>query len=150
MDLVENINIRLLNESEIDALHALRQEVLRKPLGMDLFQEDLSAETEQIKIGALLNNQLIACLMLKVSNDSAKLRQMAVKPEFQGMGIGQAVVKFAEKYCLDNTILKIELHSRENALGFYEGMDYEIIGDEFLEVGLPHYKMIKVLRNNTN
>jgi predicted GNAT family N-acyltransferase len=142
---LENITVRILNETELEHLYALRQEVLRKPLGMDLYNEDLKSEKEQIKIGAFHNQELIGCVMLKISDDCAKLRQMAIKADFQGVGIGKDIVLFAEQYCLDHHISKIELHSRKNAIGFYKRLKYVAIDEEFLEVGLPHFKMQKVL-----
>jgi predicted GNAT family N-acyltransferase len=39
----------------------------------------------------------------------------------------------------------IELHARANAVNFYAKYAYRIVGDEFEEVGIPHFKMIKRL-----
>jgi predicted GNAT family N-acyltransferase len=37
------------------------------------------------------------------------------------------------------------MHARKTAMGFYEKLGYEKIGDEFTEVTIPHYKMEKRL-----
>jgi hypothetical protein len=37
------------------------------------------------------------------------------------------------------------MHARKTAVGFYEKQGYEILGDEFLEVSVPHYEMRKKL-----
>ena len=37
------------------------------------------------------------------------------------------------------------MHARANAVGFYEKMGYKVIGDEFIEVTIPHYVMEKRL-----
>jgi predicted GNAT family N-acyltransferase len=37
------------------------------------------------------------------------------------------------------------LHARASAVGFYEALGYAIAGDEFLDVTVPHFKMIKVI-----
>jgi hypothetical protein len=39
----------------------LRNEVLRKPLGMNLYDQDLSAEKEYIRIAAFINGKLAGC-----------------------------------------------------------------------------------------
>ncbi len=38
---------------------------------------------------------------------------------------------------------KITLHARKNAVPFYLALGYKIIGEEFEEVGLPHFEMEK-------
>jgi predicted GNAT family N-acyltransferase len=37
------------------------------------------------------------------------------------------------------------MHARKSAVGFYEKLGYEIEGDEFEEVTIPHYEMQKTL-----
>lgn len=37
------------------------------------------------------------------------------------------------------------LHARDVAKGFYRSMQYRVVGDEFTEVGIPHYHMEKEL-----
>jgi len=40
---------------------------------------------------------------------------------------------------------RIELNARQVALAFYLSQDYDQIGESFLEIGIPHFKMIKKL-----
>jgi predicted GNAT family N-acyltransferase len=124
----------------------LRNEVLRKPIGLNLMDEDLSEdETQQIFI-AKNENKIIACLMLKKNgSQKIKLRQMAVDKEFQYKGIGAKLVKIAEQFCLQNNYGEIELHARHNAILFYKKLGYEISSNEFEEVGMPHFKMSKTI-----
>jgi predicted GNAT family N-acyltransferase len=37
------------------------------------------------------------------------------------------------------------MHARKNAVGFYEKMGYQVTGDEFTELTIPHYIMEKQL-----
>jgi predicted GNAT family N-acyltransferase len=37
------------------------------------------------------------------------------------------------------------MNARKNALGFYDKLGYKVVGDEFLEVTLPHFTMEKEL-----
>ena len=43
----------------------LRQEVLRKPLNMNLFDEDLSSEKDQLIFVANFEDRVVGCCMLK-------------------------------------------------------------------------------------
>jgi predicted GNAT family N-acyltransferase len=55
------------------------------------------------------------------------------------------LVYFAEQYAVNNGFQLIELHARDTAMDFYLKQNYKIEGAVFLEVGIPHYKMKKVL-----
>jgi len=37
------------------------------------------------------------------------------------------------------------MHARKTALGFYEKLGYNVVGDEFTEVTIPHFVMEKNL-----
>ncbi|MBK7763726.1 MAG: GNAT family N-acetyltransferase [Bacteroidetes bacterium] len=124
----------------------LRQRVLRAPLGLNLFDEDLAAEHDQYTLVARQHEKIIACLMLKMIEPSIiKLRQMAVDETQQGKGIGSLLMGYAENFCKLNGYQLIELHARKSAIQFYIKLNYQLIGNEFEEVGVPHYRMEKRL-----
>ncbi len=125
----------------------LRDEVLRKPLGMSLKNEDLSNDHLDIIFIAEQNDRVVACLMLhRIATDVFKLRQMAVANELQGKGIGKMLVAAAEVFAAQNRYNKIVLHARKVAMGFYHALGYAQVGHEFSEVGIPHYAMEKALQ----
>jgi GNAT superfamily N-acetyltransferase len=125
---------------------ALRQAVLRTPLGLDLANEDLSDETNQIITVAVEGDNVVGCLMAQLYNpDTYKLRQMAIHPTVQGQGIGHALLQYMEKIAIQNGILNIMFHARSSALNFYLKANYNIEGAAFEEVTIPHYKMTKTL-----
>jgi predicted GNAT family N-acyltransferase len=39
----------------------------------------------------------------------------------------------------------LSLHARKSAIGFYRKLGYAAVGKEFIEVTVPHQKMIKKL-----
>lgn len=124
---------------------ALRNKVLRRPLGLDLYDEDLSQEATQMHFGLFdQNNGLIACVVaIKQSPTEAKIRQMAVNPENVGQGHGRAIIELMEDYLVGRGIKQLSMHARVSALGFYKKLGYEQVGEEFTEVGIPHIKMQK-------
>jgi predicted GNAT family N-acyltransferase len=124
----------------------LREEVLRKPLGMSLHNEDLSRDYTDTILAGLVDGRVVACLMLHPkSENTVQLRQMAVYAHLQGQGLGRQLVQAAEVLAADRGYTKMILHARQVALGFYQSMGYIIVGDEFAEVGIPHYAMEKSL-----
>ncbi|NDP20280.1 MAG: GNAT family N-acetyltransferase [Paludibacter sp.] len=124
----------------------LRDEVLRKPLGMCLYDENMEAEKNDIHIGAYLNNSLVGVLILtKLNSNDLKMRQVAVKGTMQSKKIGSKMVCYAEDFAKNSGYKNMMLNARKTAVAFYEKQGYKRISDEFLEINLPHYKMSKCI-----
>ncbi len=124
----------------------LRNDILRKPLGLSLTEQELATETEEILIGAFEDEKILGCCMLvRQDEKNVKLRQMAVLNNLQGKGIGRALMMFAENIARDRGYRKIIMHARKTVSGFYERLGYKISSEEFKEVTIPHYVMEKNL-----
>ncbi len=142
------MEIRLVGTGtpEYAAILELREQVLRRPLGLSLHQEDLSAEKDEYTLAAFEGPELMGCLMLRpLAGGELKLRQMAVYPEFQGRKVGSALVSAAEDFAREKGFGRISLHARDYAIPFYENCAYKIEGAGFEEVGIPHHFMYKIL-----
>lgn len=125
---------------------ALREEILRKPLGLAFTPEELENEKENLLVGAYEDDQMLGCCMLvKEEEDTVRLRQMAVLNDLQGKGVGRVLMQFAENLARDRGYKKITMHARKNSIGFYEKMGYKKIGNEFHEITIPHFMMQKEL-----
>jgi ribosomal protein S18 acetylase RimI-like enzyme len=124
----------------------LRNDILRKPLGLSFSEEELEKEKDDILIGAFEDDRLLGCCMLiNTEPGSVRLRQMAVHKNLQGKGIGRALMQFAENIARDRGYRRITMHARKSATGFYEKLGYTVYGEEFEEVTLPHVVMEKKL-----
>jgi len=131
---------------EYQQMVKLRDDILRKPLGLTFSPEELEEEKNNLMIGAFEDESILGCAMLVEENPSVvKLRQMAVLNAVQGKGVGRALMQFAENLARDHGYRVITMHARKNAVGFYEKMGYVAKGDEFTEVSIPHYEMEKRL-----
>jgi len=124
----------------------LRQRILRAPLGLDIRNDDLAAEIEQIIFVYEEEGKVLGCVLLQQYDATTfKLRQMAVDAAMQGKGIGAALINAADLYAVQVGKHKMILHARDVAIPFYLKLGYETVGPEFLEVGIPHHKMEKLL-----
>jgi GNAT superfamily N-acetyltransferase len=124
----------------------IRNEILRKPLGLSFSDEELEKEKNDILIGCFEDDELEGCCLLTIEgNGTVRLRQMAVTNILQGKGIGRVLMQFAENIARDRGFNLMTMHARSNAVGFYEKLGYKIVGDEFYEVTIPHYMMEKEL-----
>jgi predicted GNAT family N-acyltransferase len=125
-------------------VYNLREEVLRKPLGLSLKNENLSGDNEDVIFIAIKDTSVVGCLMVKkINKKEAKLRQMAISEIVQQQGIGSLLMKVAEKFIWESGYTTIGLHARKSAAIFYLKLGYNSIGNEFEEVGIPHLLMVK-------
>ncbi len=123
----------------------LRRNVLRLPLGLDFSEEDLAAEAEETFFGIFKTDGAIATLSLQLHPHYAKMRQVAVHSNFQGKGLGSKIVLAAEEFAIHHRLPLMTLHARETAVAFYTHLGYQVEGDPFTEVTIPHFKMKKSL-----
>jgi N-acetylglutamate synthase-like GNAT family acetyltransferase len=143
------MEFKLINwgSTEYDEMVALRDEILRKPLGLHFSEEYLEAESNDILIACYLKGVMAGCCILRtISEDVLQLKQMAVRGSFQNEGIGLKIISFAEETARNIGHCRIFMHARKEVKGFYEKAGYETRGDEFEEVGIPHIMMIKELK----
>lgn len=124
----------------------LREDVLRKPLGMSLANEELSMDNDDTIFIASHNGKVIGCLMLhSISDTVMKFRQMAVSYDWQGKGIGRLLMTAAEEDIAARGYTTIMLHARQIVSDFYEKLGYDITSSAFTEVGIPHVIMKKMI-----
>lgn len=125
---------------------ALRDRVLRKPLGLEFTQQELLAEDGQWHLALFAGDQVMACLVLvPLDGGEVKMRQVAVDPDAQGQGLGRRLVEGSERLSRERGFGLMTLHARETAIPFYERLGYAVVGEPFTEVGIPHRKMKKEL-----
>ena len=145
---MNGITISIINSQspKYQPVWDLREAILRIPLGLSLKNEDLSRDHKNIIFIAEHEEKIIGCVFLEpIDATTAQLRAMAVYNEWQGKGIGKMLVQALEEYAWQNNYKKIILHARKVIHPFYLSMNYKVVGDEFIEVGIPHFHMEKVI-----
>ncbi|MFM6984996.1 MAG: GNAT family N-acetyltransferase [Chitinophagaceae bacterium] len=149
-----NLTCKLLDFNSDEHLQSIeiRRQILRLPIGLNFTKEELENEVDQFHFAVFDGKDMLGVLLLKQAVNGSfeilKMRQVAVLESYQGKGAGQYMVQFAEQWASSVNCRLIELHARNTAVNFYLKMAYELIGDEFQEVGIPHFKMLKYLRSN--
>lgn len=145
------VEIEYGSELYEEALY-LRDEMLRKPIGLKHSEADLVAEKAYRHFGILREDRLVACLMLVPHGpELIQVRQMAVLDALQGSGYGRFIMTGVEAILRDDGQLeRIFLNARGTAIGFYEKLGYLGVGDTFTEVGIPHQRMEKFLKDDSS
>lgn len=130
------------NSKQYQELLELRDELLRKPLGMSIKDDNLEAEKNCLHIGCFDDGELVGTCYYKPINDTTmQMKQVAVKQTKQRMNIGSTMFLQTLELLKLRSITTINVHARINALGFYEKLGFIVDGEPFEEVGITHYCM---------
>jgi GNAT superfamily N-acetyltransferase len=125
---------------------ALRFAVLRQPFGLPWEPGAFDDEDVSIHLGCFAGEALVGTLVLRPVDDGAlKMRQVAVAFERQRQGIGSLLVRRAEQVARERGYAVITAHARETAVDFYRRHGYEVLGEPFLDLGIPHREVRKRL-----
>ena len=131
---------------EYESTVALRDRVLRQPLGLKFTPEQLAAESNAIHLAGWIDDQVRACCVLVDREDGwFQARQVAVDFDFQRQGYGQQLMEFAHQHIVSVGADKIYCHARDVAEAFYLRLGYQPVGEYFEEVSIRHVRMEKKL-----
>ena len=119
--------------------YPVRHEVLRKGKPIETCQFKGDDDDNTTHFGLFLENKLVGIISIFKENNTLfpelnqfQIRGMAVLEAFQGKGFGAELVKEAENQCINMNADLIWFNARENAVPFYEKLDYKIIGNSLL------------------
>ncbi|MCH2547760.1 MAG: GNAT family N-acetyltransferase [Alphaproteobacteria bacterium] len=137
------------NSDSYRQMVALRNAVLRIPLGKTLTAEEIERDAQLVHLAAFDNaKQVVATALLQNvadSQEAIQVRQVAVAPSLQKTGVGAALMAFAEAEARKQSYHTMILHARDVAVPFYMRIGYHTVGDYFEETGIPHIHMEKSL-----
>jgi predicted GNAT family N-acyltransferase len=125
---------------------ALREAILRRPLGLRVSAEELQDDRLRTHFCAVEQGKVVGCVSLRPLEDGGlQLKQMAVAEERRLEGLGALLMANAEDWALAHGFLEMMLHARIGADGFYRRLGYAAEGPIFDENTIPHIKMKKAL-----
>ena len=146
MQLSNEIEIKeiIYGSDEYELSLDFRNEIFRKPQGLNIRDDDLEYEKNAMMFGAWLNKELIGTIFLQdYKEDTARIRSVAVKKSFRNIGLGKKLMQFIEALALQNGYKKIYLTARQSVCEFYIKLGYKVIGNIFLYKKVPHVEMEK-------
>jgi len=76
----------------------------------------------------------------------AKIGRMAVLPEHRRSGVGRALLGTLVRIAAERRCRHLVLHAQAPAVAFYLALGFHVVGNEFMEAGIPHRRMERTLR----
>ena len=69
--------------------------------------------------------------------------RMAVLKDWRGRGVGRALLRTFLDLATRRGLSRVTLSAQTHALGFYERAGFDVVGEPFIDAGIPHRKMVK-------
>ena len=83
--------------------------------------------------------------LIPEGNNYGRIGRMAVRKDYRRFGVGGLILTYLEEIAVNEGIIQITLDAQEYVKQFYLDHGYQEQGDIFLEVGIPHVTMVKII-----
>ncbi|MBT2570386.1 GNAT family N-acetyltransferase [Planococcus sp. ISL-110] len=133
---------QLEKEQAFDIRRKVFVEEQHVPLHIEMDEYDDSAIHF---VGYQLEQPIAAGRIREVETGLGKVERVCVLSEYRGQQIGVLIMNELEEYARTNGLFRLKLNAQTHALAFYEKLGYDITSDEFLDAGIPHKSMEKVV-----
>ncbi|KAK9476207.1 GNAT family N-acetyltransferase [Lipomyces japonicus] len=130
---------------QVDAM-TIRTTVFVNEQGVAINEELDGHDAEAIHIIAYFDGKLAATARLLEEDIGVwHVQRVATVYSMRGKGLGSALFDYIEKLAPGYQIHTLILGAQLQARGFYDGLDFESFGDQFLDAGIWHVNMKKKL-----
>jgi predicted GNAT family N-acyltransferase len=135
------------NGAKWQAISALRRRVFIEEQNVPEHEEWDPADATATHIAAIFHNgekyQLVGCA--RILGDG-QIGRMAVLKKWRGRGVGAALLQYTIGIARRMQLEKVSLNAQTHAIGFYQRYGFVVDGEEFMDAGIPHRKMHRVVR----
>lgn len=139
-----NIKVAETNAEIRDAFH-IRKAVFVNEQHVPLSIEMDDFDQEAIHFIGYLNDSPILASRLRFVNDYGKLERICVLKEHRGKSFGQHIIHRMESTIKEHGYNKAVLNAQDHAIGFYRKLGYHVISKPFIDAGIPHVTMEKLI-----
>lgn len=136
---------RVRGETEMAALLELRHDVFCVEQGVPEREEQDGRDGDGVHLVAVSDGELLATCRLLFVGPTVQFSRLAVRRTARRHGIGSALLALADDETRAGGARRLVLHAQTYARSLYDGAGYEPRGRVFMEAGIEHIAMEKVL-----
>lgn len=81
----------------------------------------------------------------RILDGAGKIERICVLKKNRKSGAGKMVMERIEDYAKQQGIKVLKLNAQIQAIPFYSGLGYKVASEEFLDAGIPHKTMKKIV-----
>jgi predicted GNAT family N-acyltransferase len=132
-------------QHEMEAALALRHEVFCREQGVPEYEELDGRDGDGLHLVAVAGDEVVGtCRLLKVGA-TVQFSRLAVRADARRQGIATALLALADAETRALGGRRLVLHAQTYARELYEHAGYRARGRSFIEAGIEHIAMEKVL-----
>jgi predicted GNAT family N-acyltransferase len=144
--LADLLDVRLARtEKEVAAALELRHRVFCDEQGVSPAADRDGRDPEATHVVAMVGDRMVGTCRLLFRGRVARLGRLVVAREERRNGIGAQILGEAARIAREEGADRIELHAQTYARELYERDGYQEAGDEFVEEGIVHVAMVRLL-----
>jgi predicted GNAT family N-acyltransferase len=145
--IMDNLVIKIAEFSlDFPVIQQIRTVVFQMEQGVAADLEFDGKDEAATHLLAYLDHQPVGTARIRRLGDhTAKVERVAVLKTARGFGIGKHLMLEAFAFLSKAQILEVRIHAQEAVRDFYQGLGFEPEGEIFVEAGIPHVKMKKLL-----
>ena len=136
---------RLRGEAEMTAALELRHEVFCLEQGVPEREELDGRDGDGVHLVAVSGGEVLATCRLLFVGPTVQFSRLAVRQAARRHGIASALLALADDETRAGGARRLVLHAQTYARSLYDGAGYEPRGRVFMEAGIEHIAMEKVL-----
>lgn len=92
-----------------------------------------------------LDGEAIGTARLLLEDGIGKIGRVAVLDAYRGQGYGVQLIEKSRDVLRARGMVQAKLGAQTHAIGFYEKLGFTVLGDEYMDAGIPHRDMVCAL-----
>ena len=129
---------------DIGVCLALRRVVFIEEQGVSEADEVDGLDLEARHLLAFWDGVAVGTARLLVSGDMAKIGRVCVLAVARGRGIGAGLIRAGvAALAAVPGVCVVKLGAQVHAVGFYEGLGFAVVGQEYQDAGIAHLDMVR-------
>jgi predicted GNAT family N-acyltransferase len=129
----------------LQKVFAVRAIVFVEEQGVSYEEEVDGCDYSSVHFLATVGNEPIGAARLQLFKGYVKVGRLAIRKAYRGHGIGKGLFLFVLDYIAKMEYQKITLHAQAYLVKFYEDFGFVKQGEMFLEAGIEHYHMERIV-----
>ena len=140
------MSVKIAVTEDLRTCQALRRTVFIEEQNVPEADEVDGRDAGAVHLLARVDGRPVGTARLLVSGDSGKIGRVCVLAEMRGKGIGARLIEAAvREFAANPAIAKVKLSAQISALPFYERLGFTAEGEDYLDAGIVHRDMFRML-----
>lgn len=137
------MTLEIAETRDIALCRQLRRVVFIEEQGVSEADELDDLDEDAVHLLAVLDGLPVGSARLLTDGDTGKIGRVCVLQPARGAGIGAALIRAAvARFRGMPGIAKVKLGAQVHALGFYAGLGFAPVGEDYLDAGIVHRDMV--------